>query len=327
MSTTTAAPEPLDLLDIMRDLEAGRSLPLPPANRIVSLPTRRRPTLGGRAMTATYLTAQVLGRIHPRLARPALERLWFTPWVHPSALRPVRDLPQDAVAWALEVEGRTMRGYAAGRGPTVVLVHGWAGRAADWRHLAGRLVDAGWRVVVPDLPAHGATGGARTDLYELGRAVAAVLEAETPAAVVSHSLGFPMVMRAIEDGASEPAHVIALAPGRRMEHALATFAEQARIRPALARELRGAIERRFGDDVFAAMDVDRVAPSLRSAGLVVHDADDTDVAIEDGRAIAELWPRARFVGTEGLGHRVILRDAAVHDLIVDELAQNVSALV
>lgn len=326
MSATTTAPDPLTILDIMRDLEAGRSLPLPPANRIVSLPSRRRPTLGGRAMTATYVVAQVLGRIHPKFARPALARLWFTPWVHPSALKPVRDLPQDAVDWTLDVDGMALRGYAAGRGPTVVLVHGWAGRAADWRHLAGRLVDAGWRVVVPDLPAHGATGGTRTDLYELGRAVAAVLEHETPAAVIAHSLGFPMVMRAIEDGATEPEHLIALAPGRRMEHAVTTFAEQARLRPALARELRGAIERRFGNDVFDVLDVDRVAPSLGSAGLVIHDADDTDVSIEDGRAIADLWPRARFVGTEGLGHRLILRDAAVHELIVEELAEKVSAV-
>ena len=326
MSTATAAPEPLDVLDIMRDLEAGRSLPLPPANRIVSLPARRRPTLGGRAMARTYGVAQGLGRIHPRLARPALARLWFTPWVHPSALKPVRDLPQDAVAWTLDVDGKTLRGYAAGRGPTVVLVHGWAGRGADWRHLAGRLVDAGWRAVVPDLPAHGATGGTRTDLYELGRAIAAVLEHEAPVAVIAHSLGFPMVMRAIEDGATEPAQLIALAPGRRMEHALATFAEQARLRPALARELRRAIEHRFGNDVFELLDVDRVAASLRSAGLVIHDADDTDVSIEDGRAIADLWPQARFVGTEGLGHRVILRDAVVHELIVDELERNLSAV-
>lgn len=326
MSSTTAAPEPLTILDIMRDLEAGRSLPLPPTNRILSLPVRRRPALGGRAMTTTYLAARVLGRIHPRLARPALERLWFTPWVHRSALKPVRDLPRAAVAWTLDVDGGTLRGYAAGTGPTVVLVHGWAGRAADWRHLVGRLVDAGWRVVVPDLPAHGASSGTRTDLYELGRAVAAVLEHETPAAVIAHSLGFPMVMRAIEGGAQEPEHLIALAPGRRMEHALTTFAEQARLRPALARELRGAIERRFGDDVFDVLNVDRIAPSLRSAGLVIHDTDDADVSIEDGRAIADLWPRARFVGTEGLGHRLILRDAAVHELIVEELAENVSAV-
>lgn len=270
-------------------------------------------------MAATYVAAKVLGRVHPRLARPALERLWFTPWVHPSALKPVRDLPQHAVPWRLDVDGSTLHGYAAGDGATVVLVHGWAGRGADWRHLAARLVEAGWRVVVPDLPAHGSTAGTRTDLYELGRAVAAILGAEQPVAVVAHSLGFPMVMQAIEGGAAEPRRLIAVAPGRRMEHALDTFVEQARLRPRLADELRRAIQARFGDDVFDLLDVDRVVPTLTGGGLVVHDTDDADVSVEDGRAIAGRWREARFVATEGLGHRLILRDPAVHDLVAEHL--------
>jgi len=318
--STTASPEVLSITDVLRDLEAGRSLPLPPSNRIISLHPRPRPTIGGRIMARTYISAKALGRIHPRLARPALRRLWFTPWVHPSALMPVRDLPDDAVPWSLEVDGTTVRGYAAGTGPTVVLVHGWAGRAADWRHLAAQLVDDGWRIVAPDLPAHGMTKGRTTDLYELGRAVAAVLANEEPAAVISHSLGFPMVMRAIEDGSDHPPKMVALSPGRRMEHALQTFARQARLGAPLERELRRAIQRTFGHDVFERMDVDRVLPSMTSDGLVIHDAHDEDVPLDDGQAIADLWPNAQFVVTEGLGHRLILRDPAVHDQIVRYLS-------
>jgi pimeloyl-ACP methyl ester carboxylesterase len=164
------------------------------------------------------------------------------------------------------------------------------------------------------------TEGTTTDLYELGRAVAAVLAHEKPAAVVSHSLGFPMVMRAIEDGSDHPPRLIALAPGRRMEHALQTFASQARLAAPLERELRRAIQQAFGDDVFERMDVDRVLPSMTSEGLVIHDAHDVDVSVDDGQAIADLWPNARFVVTEGLGHRLIIRDPAVHGQIVRYLS-------
>jgi pimeloyl-ACP methyl ester carboxylesterase len=40
-------------------------------------------------------------------------------------------------------------------GPVVVLVHGLGGSAEDWRSLAPRLVKAGFRVYIPDLPGFG----------------------------------------------------------------------------------------------------------------------------------------------------------------------------
>lgn len=58
----------------------------------------------------------------------------------------------------LPVEGQPAAFLEAGRGRPLVLVHGAGGRGAVWaRQLAG-LADVA-RVVAPDLPGHGATGG------------------------------------------------------------------------------------------------------------------------------------------------------------------------
>src|SRR5208282_2904523 len=40
-------------------------------------------------------------------------------------------------------------------GPVVVLIHGLGGSAEDWRNLAPFLVNAGFRVYIPDLPGYG----------------------------------------------------------------------------------------------------------------------------------------------------------------------------
>jgi len=40
----------------------------------------------------------------------------------------------------------------AGRGPTVLFLHGWGGNADQWRYQIQPLATRGWRVVVPDLP-------------------------------------------------------------------------------------------------------------------------------------------------------------------------------
>jgi pimeloyl-ACP methyl ester carboxylesterase len=315
------SPEPITMTDVLRDLEAGRSLPLRPADRLPQLTSLPRPTLGGRSFLRSYLAARTLGRVHPRLARRSLLRLWETPWLHPTALRPVVDPPGDPTPWTLRAGRTRIHGYTAGRGPTVVLVHGWAGRAADWRHLAADLAAAGHRVVVPDLPAHGATGGARTDLFELSGALTEALARERPVAVIAHSLGFPTTMLALRHAPEVPPAIVAIAPGRRLDQALSRFTLRARLRTSLADELRRGIEERFGSDVWSELDVDRVLPSLRARGLVVHDTDDDEVPLDDARAIAAGWPDAELVTTTGLGHRRIVRDGSVRALIVSWLEE------
>ncbi|HSJ46115.1 MAG TPA: alpha/beta fold hydrolase [Euzebyales bacterium] len=319
-ASSTPLPVVLTLREIMLDLESGRSQPLRPTDRLLSLRARRRPTLGGPTFLRSYVTARALGRIHPRLARRSLLRLWLTPWVHRASRRPATGLANDTRPWSLHHDGRTLSGFTGGAGPTAVLVHGWAGRAADWRHIAQGLITAGWRVVAPDLPAHGTTDGRTTDAFELARAAGAVLRHERPDAVVAHSMGFPIVLLAFEDGVDAPETLVALAPGRRMIRALDRFGDQARLRPALVDELRRANQRRFGQDVWEVLDVDRSLPDLAPTGLIVHDADDADVPIADGRDIADRWPGAAFVATHGLGHRRILRDPHVRELVVDALS-------
>lgn len=308
---------PLTIEEVMADLEYGRTTSTRlPLRDLTSLP---RPTLGGKTFRRAFLTVAVLGRIHPRLARRVLLRLWLTPWIHPAALRPVTVDHDAFTPWSVQVDGSHLRGFAGGEGPTVVLLHGWAGRAADWRHLAADLIDAGWRVVAPDLPAHGMTAGQRTNLFDLGRAVAEVLRAERPAAIVTHSMGFPALMLALESDAPHPQRVVALAPGRKMARAVEAFAARARLRPRITAELRRGLESRFGPAVWDILDVDRVLPSLTVGGVVIHDRDDEEVPVGDARYIADMWPDASLVETSGLGHRKILRDAQVRGTVVSAL--------
>lgn len=315
MSAIDAPAVPLTMADVMADLDVGRGAPLPPPDRLHALRSHPRPTLGGPRFTATLLAARLLGRAHPRLARRALLRLWLTPWAHPSTRRPVTDLGPDLRAWSQQHGDVLLRGFAGGTGPTVVLVHGWAGRAADWRHLAAALIDDGWRVVAPDLPAHGATDGETTDLFALGSAAAAVLRRERPTAVIAHSLGFPVTLQALAQGAPTPDALVTLAPGRRMRQALDRFTAKAGLRAALRDELDVALRRVYGDDVWDVLDVDRALPDLTMPGLVVHDADDADVPQADGAHIARRWSGASFAATQRLGHRRILRDEHVHHLV------------
>jgi hypothetical protein len=45
--------------------------------------------------------------------------------------------------------------------------------------------------------------------------------------------------------------------------------------------------------------------------LIIHDMDDSEVPWQQGARLANAWPAARFMQTQGLGHTRILRDRAI----------------
>jgi epoxide hydrolase 4 len=54
----------------------------------------------------------------------------------------------------VDVHGLRLHCVEAGTGPLVVLLHGFPEFWYAWRHQIPALVDAGYRVVAPDLPGY-----------------------------------------------------------------------------------------------------------------------------------------------------------------------------
>ncbi len=82
--------------------------------------------------------------------------------------------------------------FRAGRGPTVVLLHGVNDQAGGWYAVAPWIVAAGYRVVIPDLPGHGdsAPQDGPLSVEALLAGVATVLGSEPrPAVLVGNSMG------------------------------------------------------------------------------------------------------------------------------------------
>ena len=84
-----------------------------------------------------------------------------------------------------------------GDGPAVVLLHGQPGTAADWQWVTPRL-DERYRVVVPDRPGYGRTGGPATGFHGNARAVVDLLDGLDieRAVLVGHSWAGGVVLAA-----------------------------------------------------------------------------------------------------------------------------------
>lgn len=131
------------------------------------------------------------------------------------------DWPHRAASRGLRVAGLDWHVQVMGAGPTVVLLHGTGASTHSWAELMPALAEVA-TVVVPDLPGHGFTRGARMEELSLPR-VAADLEAlmqalqtccgvGPPVLVAGHSAGAPLAVRWALDGATPPRAIVGFNP-------------------------------------------------------------------------------------------------------------------
>jgi pimeloyl-ACP methyl ester carboxylesterase len=209
--------------------------------------------------------------------------------------------------FTVQGEGEDLAAWEWGAGPTVVLVHGWGGRAGRFGALTQALGEGGYRVVAYDAPAHGRSTGRSSSLPEFARALRAVGNAVGPVhGLVGHSLGGAAAILALRDGLRTERIVLLAAPADVTGFSTA-FADHLRLsagtRAVMRRNLESRLQMRWDE-----LHLPTIVRSLTTAALVLHDREDEDVPYAHGEEIAAAWPGARLIATAGLGHRGLLRD-------------------
>lgn len=242
-------------------------------------------------------------------------RLFLTP---SRARRVAADFLPEAQRLSFDTSAGQVAAVRAGHGPTVLLVHGWEGQAADLAGFAPPLLAAGFSVVAIDLPAHGASSGERSSIPAAARAVRE-LQAELGDlhAVIAHSVGSAVTAEALGHGLQAGAVALLSAPAHYLNYARAV-ASQAGLDAAGTQQMLQLLLAE-GVDV-ASVSLPRRAPGFRLPALFVHSDDDRVVGIGDARESVAAWPGARLLQVEGLGHRRILTDATVIDAVVGFIA-------
>ena len=124
---------------------------------------------------------------------------------------PSLDQTEELVA----VDGIRFRVVTAGRGPTLLAIHGTGSSSHSYRPLMRELGDR-FRIVAPDLPGHAETRILRArplTLDAMAKAVSALcrIQGYEPQVVVGHSAGAAVAMRLVLDGAVRPDLLVGLA--------------------------------------------------------------------------------------------------------------------
>jgi pimeloyl-ACP methyl ester carboxylesterase len=255
-------------------------------------------------------------RVAPGLAVRAAGRLFGTPLPPKWLQRQAPWSPDWRIdSWPFEDASLTVHSRpVAPHGPAVLLVHGWGGHGRQMLALADALVAEGLRPVIVEMPAHGRSRGATSNLPQFARAVEYVAtrlvhEGHRLRAIVGHSLGANAAAHAASRGV--PAQrLVLLAPPASPREYTRLFAQVFGLSEATRARMQARIEAREGI-LMAQFEPAAVGPRIPCATLVVHDRGDSVNPFADGQAFAGAIAQARLVPTQGLGHRKLLKDPDV----------------
>jgi pimeloyl-ACP methyl ester carboxylesterase len=219
--------------------------------------------------------------------------------------------------FAIVVHGKAVRCWKWGRGPAVLLVHGWNGRGIHLHRLIRPLVRAGYAVIAFDAPGHGESAGETSSYFEFTDAVRAFVKPSSGyrvSGVIAHSLGAAAAVNALAKEKA-PVSAVLIAPALQLKEILYGTFDRYGIPAALYRQMIAELEQTYGyslqrDNPFGLL------ATIAQPVLIIHDRNDALTPYADTAAAARNYATIRLHPTVGLGHKRILTDASVVDAAV-----------
>jgi pimeloyl-ACP methyl ester carboxylesterase len=213
--------------------------------------------------------------------------------------------------------------WSWGRGPLVLLVHGWGGRAAQMAPLGAYLGSIGYRAVAPDITGHGesrARYATWPDFFDDLAALERTL-GEPVHAYVGHSIGGLAMMAARHISGTRATRYVCVCapshPSRRIE----TIRRRIDPSPQALARYKDFVASQFRAPSWVALEAGWAYTGCGPETLLVHDLDDRFMSHEEGDKLLAAHPRVVLKKIRGNGHNRILMNPGFMALVGDFLLQ------
>jgi pimeloyl-ACP methyl ester carboxylesterase len=264
----------------------------------------------------------------PRLAARFAVSVFYAPRRLPASKWEVAALGKGNTGF-YEFDGERLAATVWGQsGPAVLLMHGWEGRRGQLAKIGLAAMEAGFRAVAIDGPAHGSSRKKRTTLVEFSQAIAAATEKFGPFhSIVGHSFGAAAAAIALRKSAATKRVVLISCPYS-LRHVVGAFAKFVGV-PDRSHEAMYPIMEKLHRCPESELSFETIGPDLRLPTMLIHDERDSYVPFIDGERVHRLTRNSAFRKTVGLGHMRILQDQTVAEeavaFIVNAPAESLAA--
>jgi pimeloyl-ACP methyl ester carboxylesterase len=247
----------------------------------------------------------------PGATQRLLAQLFFTPLAYGTNAAEA-DFIARGESFQVPVNGNPIKAWKWGRGPGVLLVHGWSGRGVQFQAFVQPLVAAGYTAIALDGPAHGESGGRTTNYFDFSDTARAFLMPGLGLdirAVIGHSFGAAALINAlVKDRHAVPAFFIS--PALRLRELLIGATRKFGVPAKVTQQMIETLESQY-DYSLAVDNPVHLLPQLLAPILIAHDKEDRTISVKDSEQQARRYPTVDLLVTRGLGHRRILSDPAV----------------
>lgn len=263
----------------------------------------------------THVLLTAFWHLAPNATKNIVLNRFFKPISY--ALTPLeRQFLENGTSFHIHVRDKDIRCWKWGRGPGILFVHGWNGRGVNFACFFKPFIDAGYSIITYDSPAHGESDGQVTNYFELSDTVRSFFDPSQGfniQGIIAYSIGASAAINCIsKDNLSVDA--VLIAPALKLKEILFNSFNHHGVPEIVYQSLVAEMERYYGYDVHQD-NPDVLVKTILTKMLIVHDKDDRTIPYTDSKILSEKTDNIFLHTTEGLGHKRILRDNAVVDVI------------
>jgi len=197
--------------------------------------------------------------------------------------------------------------WAWGKGPVVIFVHGWGGRAAQMAPLALHVAKLGFRSVALDVTGHGDSPEQNTSWGDFLRDIADVSRAENEQifAYVAHSAGALSMMAARNSKGVRAQRYICISAPSYPFPPISVIQKKLNPKEGVMNRYKQYIAEQF-DSTWEKLQEGSSYTNAGSDLLLFYDETDRFVNHTEGDRIKALCPGARLIKTNAYSHQDIL---------------------
>ena len=278
----------------------------------------------GIVLPSTFIyLLRILEFMHPYLGMRLAAFFFARPFRYklPTREIPVMTKAQKSSVYIKKLGKNVFCYHWNGKGPKIILMHGWSGRATNFYLIIEALMQLDYDIYAFDAPAHGKSRGLTTNLPEFIVTLDSLLKHWGPFEIILGHSGGAFASSHVCANHPEVQKLILISPFDKMKDIFEKYFDLIQLGEKAKKLMISYFFRKTQRNILE-FSSSSLAKKIKAKTLIIHDEDDKEVEVFNAINIEKKLRNSSLLITQGLGHRRILRDDRVIDEIVEFLNRN-----